>query len=416
MAGTNLSWAGLGLDILGLIPHLLNQELARQWFKPTSRPGSLQYGQENPLNKYPDLWYSMSAEGQDATTQLFQNLPYGNLFAEGLNDMEGARARQRPYYDEAVNMAREGPGAQAAQRALATTDRGVEGFQTAGGKYLRDQLNAPGGPEVIPQSVFDAMVASQYEANNAGAATAKRVAEESAGRTGADPVSALAAIAYQNSLANTAAARDLGIQVPQINKQYGMQMAGASDAADRAAMQQYLGALGLTGELGDASQSQLLQSLAARASLEQPYGIAELANMGLAYDMNQLNTLTGNNAQIGNNMIGIGGGLLQGGTAARIAEMNKPKSSWTSWIAPIASVAAAPFTGGASLAGLGFNALGSLGQPSMGPMSSASAFNNYMNQSFAAGIDPMTAYGGPAMYYSGGGPMFGQYPGYYGGY
>lgn len=291
---------GAGAQGLGILAGFKNQ-------RRTNRA----YGIPDNFGKTPDV-------APDSYTPLTQNLPdetagqVQNTLAQGAASIPGfslstaqqtanqaALDAQKPYANEAIDLARSSSAGQADQ-------------------YVKNQL--AGGPEAISQLTFDRMAAQLSENAAAAARSRNQAAESWAARTGASPEAVLQVNAENRQSGDNALAgnlRDLLVSREQLNKQYGLDLARLAPAVSAG----YI--------------APLSEALYARGGLEQPVNFDALGNTMLNYFLNSVNARNAATTATANNFTGLGAGLLNLGASnygAQQAAAAAP-STWDS-IAP----------------------------------------------------------------------------------
>ena len=269
------------------------------------------YGIPDNFGKTPDVdpnsYTPLTRNLPDETAGQVQNtlrqgaatIPGFSLSTAQQTANQAALDAQKPYANEAIDLARNSSAGAADQ-------------------FVKGQLQ--GGPEAISQLTFDRMAAQLSENAAAAARNRNTAAQGWAARTGASPEALLQVNAENQRASDSDLAgqlRDLLVSREQLNKQYGLDLARLAPTTSAA----YI--------------SPLSEALYNRGGLEQPVNFDALGNTMLNYFLNSVNARNAATAATGNNLTGLGAGLLNLGASnysAQQAAAAAP-STWDS-IAP----------------------------------------------------------------------------------
>lgn len=271
---------GTGSQLLGVLGGFKNQRRTNRAYGIPDDFGKTPADQQpdyTPLTQ--NLPDDVAAATQGSLRQAASSVPFQGLAIAQQTANQAALDAQKPYANEAIDLARNSSAGAADQ-------------------YVKNQLS--GGPEAISQMTFDRMAAQLSE--NAAAATRSRntAAEGWAARTGASPEAVLQVNAENRQAGDSDLAgqiRDLLVAREQANKSYGLDLARLAPSV----------AAGYVAPLSDALYS--------RGGLEQPVNFDGIANAGLNYFLNSVNASNAATTATANNFTGLGAGLLNLGAS-----------------------------------------------------------------------------------------------------
>lgn len=250
------------------------QKRLNEYFKPGKPAGSLNPDESTDFSNFGyDFTTSPGAlRNQADVRDVASRIPYGQLYLDQIQANEGARQRQIPYAEQAIQEIQNG--------ALGTAARGAE-------EFVKD-------PTKLQGNVFDRLVGMAVDANRAAAATRARTIDQNVAATGMSS-DARAAAQQENS----------AMESEQTDKARREAFLTSNDYVQRA--------LQSAAAIGSEYNSQLTPALYTRGSLEQPVDFASLANLGGGYDMFRLQGQNEANSQASNTLMSLAGTAYQGG-------------------------------------------------------------------------------------------------------